>query len=93
MLNQLKNASNDIVRHGGSLGLGLAAMGTARQDVYDLLKTNLYQDDAVTGEAAGLALGLVMLGSKMPRLLRIWLAMHRKLSMRRFCVVLQLALH
>ncbi|ELV09580.1 26S proteasome non-ATPase regulatory subunit 1 [Tupaia chinensis] len=53
-----------IVRHGGSLGLGLAAMGTARQDVYDLLKTNLYQDDAVTGEAAGLALGLVMLGSK-----------------------------
>ncbi|PKU29259.1 hypothetical protein llap_20437 [Limosa lapponica baueri] len=38
-----------IVRHGGSLGLGLAAMGTARQDVYDLLKTNLYQDDAVTG--------------------------------------------
>ncbi|EFB25396.1 hypothetical protein PANDA_005725 [Ailuropoda melanoleuca] len=64
LLNQLKNASNDIVRHGGSLGLGLAAMGTARQDVYDLLKTNLYQDDAVTGEAAGLALGLVMLGSK-----------------------------
>uniref|UniRef100_A0A8C5QQF6 26S proteasome non-ATPase regulatory subunit 1 n=1 Tax=Leptobrachium leishanense TaxID=445787 RepID=A0A8C5QQF6_9ANUR len=64
LLNQLKNASNDIVRHGGCLGLGLAAMGTARQDVYDLLKTNLYQDDAVTGEAAGLALGLVMLGSK-----------------------------
>lgn len=25
-------------------------MGTARQDVYDLLKTNLYQDDAVTGK-------------------------------------------
>uniref|UniRef100_A0A8C9UAH9 26S proteasome non-ATPase regulatory subunit 1 n=1 Tax=Scleropages formosus TaxID=113540 RepID=A0A8C9UAH9_SCLFO len=64
LLNQLKNASNDIVRHGGALGLGLAALGTARQDVYDLLKSNLYQDDAVTGEAAGLALGLVMLGSK-----------------------------
>lgn len=28
----------------------MAAMGTARQDVYDLLKTNLYQDDAVTGK-------------------------------------------
>ncbi|MGH0168076.1 UNVERIFIED_CONTAM: hypothetical protein FKN15_067447 [Acipenser sinensis] len=64
LLSQLKNASNDIVRHGGCLGLGLAALGTARQDVYDLLKSNLYQDDAVTGEAAGLALGLVMLGSK-----------------------------
>ena len=38
-----------IVRHGGGLGVGLAALGTARQDVYDLLKSNLYQDDAVTG--------------------------------------------
>lgn len=34
------------------MGLGLAAMGTARQDVYDLLKTNLYQDDAVTGKCS-----------------------------------------
>lgn len=41
-----------IVRHGGALGLGLAALGTARQDVYDLLKSNLYQDDAVTGVKA-----------------------------------------
>lgn len=30
------------------------------------LKFNLYQDDAVTGEAAGIAMGLVMLGSKSP---------------------------
>ena len=52
------------VRHGGCLGLGLAAMGTARQDCYDQLKFCLYQDDAVTGEAAGLAMGLVMLGTK-----------------------------
>ena len=35
-------------------------------DIYDQLKFNLYQDDAVTGEAAGLAMGLVMLGSKSP---------------------------
>jgi 26S proteasome regulatory subunit N2 len=39
-------------------------MGTNRQDVYQQLKFNLYQDDAVTGEAAGIAMGLVMLGSK-----------------------------
>jgi 26S proteasome regulatory subunit N2 len=38
-------------------------MGTARADVYEMLKNNLYQDDAVTGEAAGIAMGLVMLGS------------------------------
>merc|ERR1719259_1588470 len=39
-------------------------MGTHRADVYEQLKFCLYQDDAVTGEAAGLALGLVELGSK-----------------------------
>ena len=39
-------------------------MGTHRADVYEQLKFNLYQDDAVTGEAAGLAMGLVELGSK-----------------------------
>ncbi|XP_022093769.1 26S proteasome non-ATPase regulatory subunit 1-like [Acanthaster planci] len=64
LLGQLKEATTDMVRHGGCLGLGLAAMGTARQDVYEQLKFNLYEDDAVTGEAAGLAMGLVMIGSK-----------------------------
>ncbi|GAB6018898.1 26S proteasome non-ATPase regulatory subunit 1 [Chamberlinius hualienensis] len=64
LLNKLKDATNEMIRHGASLGLGLAAMGTHRQDIYDQLKINLYQDDAVTGEAAGIALGLVMLGSK-----------------------------
>jgi len=38
-------------------------MGTARQDIYEELKNNLYKDDAVTGEAAGIAIGLVMLGT------------------------------
>lgn len=52
-----------MVRHGGCLGLGLAAMGTHTQDVYEQLKFNLYQDDAATGEAAGIAMGMVMLGS------------------------------
>lgn len=66
LLNQLKEATTDMVRHGGCLGLGLAAMGTSRQDVYEQLKLNLYEDDAVTGEAAGLAMGLVMIGTKSP---------------------------
>lgn len=64
LLGQLKEAKNEATRHGGCLGLGLAAMGTVRQDVYEQLKFNLYQDDAVTGEAAGIGIGLVMLGSK-----------------------------
>ncbi|GFO48120.1 26S proteasome non-ATPase regulatory subunit 1 [Plakobranchus ocellatus] len=64
LLGQLKDATTDMVRHGGCLGLGLAAMGSARQDIYEQLKFNLFQDEAVTGEAAGLAMGLVMLGTK-----------------------------
>lgn len=64
LLQQLKEASNEVVRHGGCLGLGLASMGTQRADVYEQLKFHLYQDDAVTGEAAGLAMGLTMLGSR-----------------------------
>lgn len=39
-------------------------MGTNRSDIYHQLKFNLYQDDAVTGEAAALGMGLVMFGSK-----------------------------
>jgi len=64
LIGQVKDGSNEPLRHGGCLGLGLAAMGTHRADVYEQLKFNLYQDDAVTGEAAGLAMGLVELGSK-----------------------------
>ena len=30
------------------------------------MKLNLYQDDAVVGEAAGLAMGMIMLGSGSP---------------------------
>lgn len=64
LLNHLKeNHYNEAIRHGACLGLGLAAMGTNREDIYNQLKFFLYQDDAITGEAAGIAMGLVMLGS------------------------------
>ncbi len=57
------NFSSKPVKHGACLGIGLAAMGTAREDIYEELKNNLYKDDAVIGEAAGIAIGLVMLGT------------------------------
>ncbi|CAF4112084.1 unnamed protein product [Rotaria sordida] len=65
LINQLRSNSTqtDAVRHGACLGLGLAAMGTARSDVYELLKTNLLLEDTVAGEAAGLAMGFVMLST------------------------------
>lgn len=64
LLNHLKeNHYNEAIKHGACLGLGLAAMGTNRIDIYNKLKNYLFLDDAVTGEAAGIAMGLVMLGS------------------------------
>lgn len=64
LLNHLKEIHyNEAIRHGACLGVGLAAMGTNRVDIYNQLKFFLYQDDAITGEAAGIAMGLVMLGS------------------------------
>ncbi|CAI8037235.1 26S proteasome non-ATPase regulatory subunit 1 [Geodia barretti] len=65
LANELRSNTSEIVCHGACLGLGLAAMGTANYDIYDLLKENLMtRDDAVVGEAAGLAMGLVMIGNK-----------------------------
>ncbi|KYQ60534.1 26S proteasome non-ATPase regulatory subunit 1 [Trachymyrmex zeteki] len=51
--------------HGNCLGLRLAAIGSHRQDVYEQLTSNLYQNDAVTSEAAEIA--MVMLRSKSMR--------------------------
>ncbi|KHN82446.1 26S proteasome non-ATPase regulatory subunit 1 [Toxocara canis] len=59
---QLHKATTSAIRHGACLGLGLAAMGTHDEQVYVQLRDCLYQDDAVTGEAAGMAMGLVMVG-------------------------------
>jgi hypothetical protein len=39
----VKEGSNEPIKHGGCLGLGLAAMGTRRADVYEQLKFTLYQ--------------------------------------------------
>lgn len=55
-------AGNEIVQHGAALGLGLTSMATGRADVQEALKNILYQDSAVAGNAAGLAMGIVNLG-------------------------------
>lgn len=60
---QLTRASTSVVRHGACLGLGLAALGTRDMGVYEHLRDTLYQNEAVSGEAAGTAMGLVMAGS------------------------------
>jgi 26S proteasome regulatory subunit N2 len=52
-----------VTQHGACLGLGLAALGTEDEVVFEEIKNVLYTDSAVAGEAAGIALGLVNVGS------------------------------
>ncbi|CAD6185233.1 unnamed protein product [Caenorhabditis auriculariae] len=58
------------IRHGACLGLGVAAMQTHNYDAYTVLHDALRQDETITGEAAGVAMGLVMAGSLNDRLCR-----------------------
>ena len=44
-------------------------MGTEDDELYEELKGVLFNDSAVAGEAAALAIGLVMLGSASPKAL------------------------
>ncbi|KAF2721807.1 26S proteasome regulatory complex, non-ATPase subcomplex, Rpn2/Psmd1 subunit [Polychaeton citri CBS 116435] len=60
---QFKATQEEVVQHGGALGLGLAGMATGSDEIYDELKQVLYSDSAINGEAVGLAMGLVMLGT------------------------------
>ena len=41
-----------VIQHGACLGLGLAALGTADENIFDDIKPVLYTDSAVAGEAA-----------------------------------------
>jgi 26S proteasome regulatory subunit N2 len=54
--------AREVVQHGAALGLGLAAMATADEGLYALLRNTMYNDSAVAGEAAAISIGLVMLG-------------------------------
>lgn len=52
-----------MTQHGACLGLGLAGLGSGDDELFEDLKNVLYLDSAVAGEAAGLALGLLHVGT------------------------------
>lgn len=60
---KFKEATEEVVQHGGALGLGAAGMATADEGIYEDLLKILYTDSAINGEAIGLSMGLIMLGS------------------------------
>jgi 26S proteasome regulatory subunit N2 len=97
LLEQIKNARDETIKHGACLGLGLSAMATGREDFLETLMNGTHQrlyssapvvlfwiairhfrhtscllllactatlqsDNAVAGEAAGYATGLIMVG-------------------------------
>ncbi|XP_077229814.1 26S proteasome non-ATPase regulatory subunit 1 homolog A-like [Tasmannia lanceolata] len=59
----LRSTSVEVIQHGACLGLGLVALGTANEEIYDDVKSVLYTDSAVAGEAAGISMGLLMVGT------------------------------
>ena len=58
--------NKEAIQHGIYLGMGLVAMATHDQDLYERVRDGIYSDDAIIGEAAGYAAGLIMAGSKNP---------------------------
>lgn len=54
---------NEVISHGACLGVGLTAMGSCDLAILNELKEVLNTDSAVAGEAAGIAIGLVLVGT------------------------------
>lgn len=54
--------NNEVVQHGACLGIGLAAMATGNEELFEALRAVLFTDSAVAGEGAALGIGLLMLG-------------------------------
>ncbi|ODV80200.1 26S proteasome regulatory complex, non-ATPase subcomplex, Rpn2/Psmd1 subunit [Suhomyces tanzawaensis NRRL Y-17324] len=61
--NSAGSSETEIILHGAALGAGVAGMASGSESLFEALKVVLYSDSAVSGQAAGLAMGLVMLGS------------------------------
>jgi len=60
---QFTSAEEEVIQHGGALGLGIAGMATGSEEIFESLKNVLFTDSALNGEAVGLAMGLIMLGT------------------------------
>jgi 26S proteasome regulatory subunit N2 len=62
--NHLRNShANEVISHGAALGVGLTSFGSGDLEVVNELKELLYTDSAVAGEAASIAIGMVLVGS------------------------------
>jgi 26S proteasome regulatory subunit N2 len=62
LLKNVTSSKSEVAQHGACLGLGLLSMGRGPGEEIEALKTVLYSDTAVSGEAAALAIGLLFYG-------------------------------
>lgn len=67
IINYLKEAlinggTNEVVQHGACLGIGLAAMATGDEGLFETMRGVLFNDSAVASEGAAYGIGLLMLG-------------------------------
>ena len=62
MINNITSTKNSVIKHGGCLALGLISMGSQNSNHSELVKSILFGDSPEAGEAAGYALGMIMLG-------------------------------
>lgn len=51
------------MQHGACLGLGLAALGTCDPEIFEEVKSIVFQDSAIAGEGAGIGVGLLFAGT------------------------------
>ncbi|PWA34540.1 26S proteasome regulatory complex, non-ATPase subcomplex, Rpn2/Psmd1 subunit [Artemisia annua] len=63
LLDILKMTTEEVIQHGACLGLGLASLGTHYGEMFDELLDILDNDTAVAGEAAGISMGLLKVGT------------------------------
>lgn len=59
-VDQLSQTDNEVLHHGICLGLGAAALASNDMELVDLVKGLLYNDNAVSGEAAAITVGLIL---------------------------------
>ncbi len=56
------SGDREVIQHGACLGIGLAAMATGEQRLFESLRAILFADSAIGGEGAAFGMGLLMLG-------------------------------
>jgi 26S proteasome regulatory subunit N2 len=64
LLESGRSSGNEVIQHGACLGMGLAALGTANEEVYTDMFRILRTDGAVAGEGAGIGMGLLLAGRR-----------------------------